>query len=105
MKSMFLKLKKNKFTFFMTITIVLLIMISLGTALISSTLSIIGNTTIKENSWIIYFDKVRKSSDSVDSDNDAKIVDFKKTRIEFTADLKNPGDFYEIGRASCRERV
>lgn len=96
MKSMYLKLRKNKFTFFMAITIVLLIMISLGTALISSTLSIIGNTTIKENSWIIYFDKVRKSSDSVDSDNDAKIVDFKKTRIEFTADLKNPGDFYEF---------
>ncbi len=93
---MYLKLKRNKFTFFMAIVVVLLTTMSLGVAFISSTLSIIGNTTIKENSWIIYFDNVRKSSDSVASDKDAKIVDFKKTRIEFTANLKNPGDFYEF---------
>lgn len=96
MRNMYLKLKKNKFTFFMAIIVVLLTTMSLGVALISTTLSIVGNTTIKENSWIIYFDNVRKSSDSVASDKDAKIVDFKKTRIEFTANLKNPGDFYEF---------
>lgn len=96
MRNMYLKLKKNKFTFFMAIVVVLLTTMSLGVALINTTLSIVGNTTIKENSWIIYFDNVRKSSDSVASDKDAKIVDFKKTRIEFTANLKNPGDFYEF---------
>ena len=91
-----MKKKMSKKTVLIVVGIVLLLSITIGTALISSILTIQGNTTIKENSWIIYFDSVRKSTDSVASDNDARITNFEKTRIEFSANLKDPGDFYEF---------
>ena len=95
-KKLAMKLKLNKFTLVTGILLLFLVTITLGNALIKSTLSIIGNSTIKKSSWVIYFDDVEKTIDSVSSENDARIVDFKKTRIEFEADLKQPGDFYEF---------
>lgn len=91
-----MKKQKNKLNLFMIIGIVLLVSISLGTAIISSILSIKGNTTIKENSWVIYFDSIRVSTDSVESEENAKITDHERTRIDFTANLKEPGDLYEF---------
>ena len=90
------KLKFNKFTIVMGVLFIMLVTVTLGNAFLRSTLSIIGDTTIKKNSWIIYFDDVEKSIDSVSSEKDAKIVDQAKTRIEFEATLSNPGDFYEF---------
>ena len=95
-KKLALKLKLNKFTIIASVVLFLIVSISLGSAFLKSTLSINGNSTIKKSSWIIYFDDVEKSIDSVESENDAKIVDRAKTRIEFEADLKQPGDFYEF---------
>ena len=77
------KIKTNKIKFIFLAVIALISCITLGTAILSKTLNINGTTKIAKNSWIIYFDNVRKSSDSVPSDNDARIVDFGKTRIEF----------------------
>ena len=96
MKKQFLKLKERKMTLFLTIAFVLITSISLGVAILTGNLSISGSTKIKENSWIIYFDNVRKSTDSVESDYDATIVDYGKTKIEFNAHLEKPGDFYEF---------
>ena len=90
------KIKTNKIKFIFLAVIALISCITLGTAILSKTLNINGTTKIAKNSWIIYFDNVRKSSDSVPSDNDARIVDFGKTRIEFSANLKSIGDFYEF---------
>jgi len=91
-----MKKKLSKKTVLIIIGIVLLFSITLGTALLSSLLTIQGNTNIKENSWIIYFDSVRKSTDSVASTRDAEITNYEKTRIDFSATLKEPGDFYEF---------
>ena len=91
-----MKKKLSKKTALILVGIVLMFSITLGTALLSSLLTIKGNTNIKENSWIIYFDSVRKSTDSVASNNDARITNYEKTRIEFSANLKEPGDFYEF---------
>ena len=96
MKKILLKIKQNKFLFVTSIALILMLTLTLGSAILSNTLSIIGNTKIKENSWIIYFTDVRVSTDSVEAEKEAKIVDYAKTRIEFTANLKNPGDFYEF---------
>ena len=96
MKEKFNKLKSNKMAFATSIFVVLLIAISLGSAILSSTLNIGGKAKIKENSWIIYFDDIRDVSASQHYDERATIVDLAKTRIEFDADLKEPGDYYEF---------
>ena len=91
-----MKKKSIKRNLMLMIGLILILSISLGSAILSRLLDVTGNTTIKENSWVIYFDSVRKSTDSVASNNDARITNNEKTRIEFTADLKEPGDFYEF---------
>ena len=96
MKKVTSLIKENRFAFFTTIIVGIVITLSLGTAAITKTLQMIGNTTIKENSWIIYFDDVKVAGDSVEASKEAKIVDYAKTKIEFETHLKKPGDFYEF---------
>ena len=88
------KILKNKYYLIGAISILLLLVITLGTAALRSTLSIIGNNTINENTWIIYFDGIQTVDDSITPQDGARIVDRAKTRIEFTVDLK-PGEIYE----------
>ena len=90
------KIKTNKIKFMFLAVFALISFITLATAILTKSLNINGTTKIAKNSWIIYFDEVRKSSDSVPSTKDAAIVDFGKTRIEFDANLKSIGDFYEF---------
>ena len=91
-----MKKKISKKNLLFIVGIVLVLSITLGSAIVSSLLKIEGNTTIKKSSWVIYFDSVRKSTDSVSSTNDAKITNTEKTKVEFSANLKEPGDFYEF---------
>ncbi|MBR6073341.1 MAG: hypothetical protein IKP76_03360, partial [Bacilli bacterium] len=96
LKNIVQKITKNKYYLIGAISILLLLVITLGTAALRSTLSILGTTRIKENSWVIYFDHVHDEqfNDNVDAEKHAIIVDQKKTRIEFTVDLQ-PGEVYE----------
>ena len=55
---------KKKVTFYIGIVAVLIVFMTLGTALLSNTLTIIGNSKIKKNSWVIYFDDIDIASDS-----------------------------------------
>ena len=92
-------MKKNKKILWFVFILVSLFGIALGYSILSEVLSIDGNTTVKKNSWIIYFDNVEIAADSVvneDSNNDAKIINASKDNIKFSASLKNPGDFYEF---------
>ena len=89
---------KKKLYLFITIFVILIVGISLGSAILTKTLNIVGKTKI-ENNWIIYFDNVVLNNDSVKNDdisNDAKIVDFEKQNIEFNANLSSINDFYEF---------
>ena len=88
--------KLSRKNILLIIGVVLLLSITLGSAIVSSLLTISGKTTIKENSWVIYFDSVRKSTDSVTATEDARITNFEKTRIDFSVNLTEPGDFYEF---------
>ena len=101
---------KNRFmgrsrkSIYLIIIAVLIVGISFGSALLNSTLNIIGSSEVKKTNWIIYFDDIDIAEDSapVDNSNDnarfAKngVEDPTKKNIEFTASLKNPGDFYEF---------
>ena len=89
---------KKKLYLFITVFVVLVVGISLGSAILTKTLSIGGKTKI-QNNWIIYFDKVVLNNNSVknnDTSKDAKIVDFEKQNIEFSANLSSIDDFYEF---------
>ena len=89
---------KKKLYLIITVFVVLVVGISLGSAILTKTLSIGGKTKI-DNKWIIYFDKVVLNNNSVTNDDtskDAKIVDFEKQNIEFSANLSSVGDFYEF---------
>ena len=96
MKKVTSLIKENRFAFFTTIIVGIVITLSLGTAAITKTLQMIGNTTIKENSWIIYFDDVQVYDGSAEASKEAKIVDYAKTKIEFETHLKKPGDYYKF---------
>ena len=91
------KLISNKKYFIMFIVLIGLLSITIGSALISSTLSLTGTTKINKNTWYIHFmpETKRIAADSVETDNPAHIVDAAYTRMEWSVDLKNPGDFYE----------
>ncbi|MBR6073021.1 MAG: InlB B-repeat-containing protein [Bacilli bacterium] len=87
---------KNKYYLIGIISVFLLLIITLGTAALRSTLSIVGTTKIQENTWEIYFDHVHDEqfNDNVTPSKHAVIIDNEKTQIEFTVDLK-PGEVYE----------
>ena len=95
-KKVYTMKRLSKKNILLIIGIVLVFSITLGSAIVSSLLQISGKTTIKENSWVIYFDSVRKSTDSVNATSDATITNFEKTRIDFSVDLTEPGEFYEF---------
>ena len=89
---------KKKIYFFIGIFVLLMIGISLGSSILTKTITIGGKTKIRSN-WIIYFDHVvlnNSSAHNEDSDKDAKIVDFEKQNIEFSTNLSSVGDFYEF---------
>ena len=84
---------------YIAIVFVVILMMTLGYSMLKETLNINGSNKIKKNSWIIYFDNVDIASDSVKNDDtiyDARITNTEKNNIQFSANLKNPGDFYEF---------
>ena len=90
---------KNKKILYPIIVLCLALCLTLGYSFLKTTLTINGNTKISKNSWVIYFDNVSIASDSVHNEDPAKeaiITNQEKTNIEFTANLNNPGDFYEF---------
>ena len=98
---LFNKIRKNKFTVLITVFVVGLITITLGSALLNSILTLTGNTKIKENKWLIHFefvDNIHASHPNTDSSLDARITDSttKKENISFTTKFQDVGDFYEF---------
>ena len=92
-------MKNKRISKYIFVSLILLAIMTIGYGIISSTLTIVGNTKIQKNSWIIYFDDVTIANDSVkneDINKDARITNTEKNNINFTAYLKNPGDFYEF---------
>ena len=87
------KIIKNRVYLLIAIGILLVSLISLGSAYIQSTLSIVGNTKIYKNSWIIHFDdNITPSEDSKTPLVPAEIVDTPWEKIEFGVHLEQPGD-------------
>ena len=77
-----------------TVLFVLLLSISLGYALLTTNLNIVGTTIVKDNKWDIYFDNVQVSSGSVSASTPA--IDTNKTTVSYSVNLNLPGDYFEF---------
>ena len=77
----------------------LLLVITVGYALLSQTLDINGTTNIKKSNWSIIWDNVVVNENSVKGDSvttAASITNTEKTLVEYSISLSEPGEFYEF---------
>ena len=87
--------KNNKIVAFL----LLLLVITVGYALLSQTLDINGTTNIKKSNWSIIWDNVQVKDGSVSGDSvttAASITNAEKTLVEYSISLSEPGDYYEF---------
>ena len=77
------------------ILVILVLVISIGFALLSTTLNISGISTIKNSSWDVHFTNLIVTNGSVTPVSEAKIDD-SKLNITYSINLYKPGDFYEF---------
>ena len=91
-------MRKNKKKGKLFILILLILGISLGYALLSSTLSIMGTAGINKNTWDIHWNEnsIVETPGSVTAKTPAYVSNDEKTIVTFNAELELPGDFYEF---------
>ena len=79
---------------YVVLIIVALIGITIGYAVINTTLNINGKSSISKNTWNVYFDNIVVKEDSVEA---VKIPTIENsTTVDFEVALNLPGDFYEF---------
>ena len=89
---MFMK-KKNKKSY-VWLAVFALIGITIGYAVLSTTLNINGKSTISKNTWDVHFDNINVTDESVEAVKLPTIED--DTTVDFEIALNMPGDFYEF---------
>ena len=93
--------EKHKKNFVSSILLILIVMVSLGYALVSRELDISGSSKIKSTRWNIHFENVQVKSGSVEileanQDQEARIDQEDVTKVSFKVTLDKPGDYYEF---------
>ena len=78
------------------ILLLILLMVTIGYALMSTTLKINGLANLKGNTWDIHWDSnsINVDSGSVSAPNIT--LSDNNTKVNFSANLKLPGDYYEF---------
>ena len=79
--------------------LLLLLVITVGYALLSQQLDINGTSKIKKTTWSIIWDNVQVNSNSVSGTSvtqAAQITNTEKTLVEYSITLSEPGEFYEF---------
>ena len=85
---------RNRKSIYVGLVIILLVSVTIGYALINSTLNINGRSNISKNSWDIHFDNIVVKDGSVEA---VKIPNIENsTTLDFEVVLNLPGDFYEF---------
>ena len=87
--------KESRIILFLT----LLLVITVGYALLSQQLDINGTSKIKKTTWSIIWDNVQVNSNSVSGASvtqAAQITNTEKTLVEYSITLSEPGEFYEF---------
>ena len=89
-----MKKSKNRTTVFLTLIIIIAVMV-IGYAALQTTLNILGNTTVKGNSWDVHWANVQVSDGSTTDIITAATIT-NPTQVEFNINLNKPGDYYEF---------
>lgn len=79
--------------------IIVLLILTIGFAALSTTLKINGNALILKNTWSIYWDNIHNQQGATPSAGPtigADENDEPATLVTFTVDLDKPGDYYEF---------
>ena len=72
------------------------VFMSVGFAVLSTTLNINGQAKVKASSWDIHFENINITNGSVDATKEAIIANESLTFVEYEVELSKPGDFYEF---------
>ena len=75
--------------------VVLLFLVTVGYAVLTSNLKIIGTANIKSNTWDVHFENLRNQSGVIPS-VEPYTDNTTTTELEFTVDLDLPGDYYQF---------
>ena len=87
-------MRRNNKSIYIVLLMVVLISVTIGYAVINSTLNITGKSSISKNSWDIHFDNIVVKEGSVEA---VKIPTIESsTTLDFEVSLNLPGDFYEF---------
>ena len=92
-------MRKNKKQRRIMFLLIILLCLTLGFALLSTTLKINGTASIKSNTWDIHWDdtSVNVTSGSVSADTPlVSTTTSTKDTVSFDVELELPGDFYEF---------
>ena len=87
------KFYRRKYSMILTFTFILM-MFSIGYAVISTTLSVNGTSKMANATWNVHFDNIVTKTGSVTPTTAPTISN--NTSVSFAARLENPGDFYEF---------
>ena len=86
--------RKNKKKSMLLVLLMLIAGISMGYAILNTTLNINGTSKIKDAKWNIYWDNPQVTTGSVTTT--APIIDSLKTTATFDITLNKPKDYYEF---------
>ena len=91
-------MKRNKKRDYLSILLLLVVGLSIGYALLQTTLTINGTSKIKGNTWDIHFANlsVTEGSVTIGTGDVAAAIQSSTTDITYTVTLNEPGDFYEF---------
>ena len=88
-------MRKNKKHVTILVLLLLLGVITIGYATLSSTLNISGTSQITNATWDVHFENVSVTTGSVAATT-APTIDTSKLNITYDVTLAKPGDFYEF---------
>ena len=88
-------MKRNNKNYLLLTFLLVLLLIGIGYAYLTSNLSITGATSVSSNTWDIHFANLSINENSVAATTPASI-DGNNTSISYAITLDKPGDFYEF---------
>ena len=93
-----MKNRNKKRRDYLGILLLLVVGLSVGYALLQTTLTINGTSKIKGNTWDIHFENLQVTGGSVaiGTGDSAATIQSSTTDITYTVTLNEPGDFYEF---------
>ena len=91
-------MRKNKRQRKVQLYLLIVLGLTIGFALLSTTLYINGTANIKSNRWSIHWDdtSISETAGSITPITEANVTDTEKKNINFEVELALPGDFYEF---------